>query len=73
MCDKHVSVLHPCSPFIPCPQVAASDKLPFVWKKAVFYVHTLEHPFGSNLDLAKHNPNKNFKLYPKATNLGNVP
>lgn len=36
------------------------------------YVLTLKHTFGSNLGLAKHNPDKNFKLYPKAINWGNV-
>ena len=36
------------------------------------YILTLKHTFGSNLGLAKHNPDKNFKLYPKAINWGNV-
>ncbi|CAJ1953465.1 unnamed protein product [Cylindrotheca closterium] len=51
-------------------QVADADDLPFGWKKAVSYVLTLEHPSGSNLSYAKRNPDKTFKLCPKAIDWG---
>ena len=51
-------------------QVADADDLPFGWKKAVSYVLTLEHPKGSNLGYAKRNPDKTFKLCPKAIDWG---
>lgn len=51
-------------------QVADADDLPFGWKKAVSYVLTLEHPSGSNLGYAKRNPDKTFKLCPKAIDWG---
>lgn len=51
-------------------QVADADELPFGWKKAVSYVLTLEHPSGSNLGYAKRNPDKTFKLCPKAIDWG---
>eukprot|EP00980_Cylindrotheca_fusiformis_P022947 scaffold9948_cov129-Cylindrotheca_fusiformis.AAC.15 len=51
-------------------QVADADDLPFGWKKAVSYVLTLEHPNGSNLSYAKRNPDKTFKLCPKAIDWG---
>lgn len=51
-------------------QVADADDLPFGWKKAVSYVLTLEHPRGSNLSYAKRNPDKTFKLCPKAIDWG---
>jgi ankyrin repeat protein len=44
--------------------------LPFGWKKAVSYVLTLEHPSGPNLSYAKRNPDKTFKLCPKAIDWG---
>lgn len=44
--------------------------MPFGWKKAVSYVLTLEHPSGSNLSYAKRNPDKTFKLCPKAIDWG---
>jgi ankyrin repeat protein len=51
-------------------QVADADDLPFGWKKAVSYVLTLEHPTGANLGYAKRNPDKTFKLCPKAIDWG---
>ena len=51
-------------------QVADADELPFGWKKAVSYVLTLEHPKGSSLGYAKRNPDKTFKLCPKAIDWG---
>ncbi|KAL3921142.1 MAG: hypothetical protein SGILL_002904 [Bacillariaceae sp.] len=51
-------------------QVADADDLPFGWKKAVSYVLTLEHPRGSNISYAKRNPDKTFKLCPKAIDWG---
>mmetsp|Transcript_71466 Transcript_71466/g.206909 ORF Transcript_71466/g.206909 Transcript_71466/m.206909 type:complete len:1607 (-) Transcript_71466:95-4915(-) len=51
-------------------QVADADDLPFGWKKAVSYVLTLEHPSGPNLSYAKRNPDKTFKLCPKAIDWG---
>lgn len=52
-------------------QVADADDLPFAWKKAVSYVLTLEHPTsGSTLSYAKRNPDKTFKLCPKAIDWG---
>mmetsp|Transcript_4195 Transcript_4195/g.6539 ORF Transcript_4195/g.6539 Transcript_4195/m.6539 type:complete len:1484 (+) Transcript_4195:144-4595(+) len=51
-------------------QVADADDLPFGWKKAVSYVLTLEHPSGGNLGYAKRNPDKTFKLCPKAIDWG---
>jgi hypothetical protein len=50
-------------------QVADADELPFGWKKAVSYVLTLEHP-SENLGYAKRNPDKTFKLCPKAIDWG---
>lgn len=52
-------------------QVADADDLPFGWKKAVSYVLTLEHPLaGAGLSYAKRNPDKTFKLCPKAIDWG---
>lgn len=51
-------------------QVADADDLPFGWKKSVSYVLTLEHPAGGNLSYAKRNPDKTFKLCPKAIDWG---
>eukprot|EP00557_Chaetoceros_sp_GSL56_P005659 CAMPEP_0176498276 /NCGR_PEP_ID=MMETSP0200_2-20121128/12225_1 /TAXON_ID=947934 /ORGANISM="Chaetoceros sp., Strain GSL56" /LENGTH=1545 /DNA_ID=CAMNT_0017896453 /DNA_START=217 /DNA_END=4854 /DNA_ORIENTATION=+ len=51
-------------------QVADADDLPFGWKKAVSYVLTLEHPHDANLGYAKRNPDKTFKLCPKAIDWG---
>jgi len=52
-------------------QVADADDLPFGWKKAVSYVLTLEHPQeGAGLSYAKRNPDKTFKLCPKAIDWG---
>jgi len=51
-------------------KVADADDLPFGWKKAVSYVLTLEHPSGSSLGYAKRNPDKTFKLCPKAIDWG---
>jgi Ankyrin repeats (3 copies)/MATH domain len=52
-------------------QVADADDLPFGWKKAVSYVLTLEHPTaGATLSYAKRNPDKTFKLCPKAIDWG---
>jgi len=51
-------------------QVADAEELPFGWKKAVSYVLTLEHPDGPNLGYAKRNPDKTFKLCPKAIDWG---
>ena len=56
--------------FCSCLQVADADDLPFGWKKAVSYVLTLEHPSGQNLSYAKRNPDKTFKLCPKAIDWG---
>jgi hypothetical protein len=52
-------------------QVADADDLPFGWKKAVSYVLTLEHPTNAaNKSYAKRNPDKTFKLCPKAIDWG---
>ncbi|KAG7356494.1 ankyrin repeat domain protein [Nitzschia inconspicua] len=51
-------------------QVADADDLPFGWKKAVSYVLTLEHPEGGGLSYAKRNPDKTFKMCPKAIDWG---
>jgi len=52
-------------------QVADADDLPFGWKKSVSYVLTLEHPDGGGtLSYAKRNPDKTFKLCPKAIDWG---
>ena len=51
-------------------QVADADDLPFGWKKAGSYVLTLEHPSGPNMGYAKRNPDKTFKLCPKAIDWG---
>ena len=63
-------------------QVADSDDLPFGWSKNVSYVLTLLHPssppssHGSSpttthpLNFAKRNPDKTFKLCPKAIDWG---
>jgi len=51
-------------------QVADADDLPFGWKKGVSYVLTLEHPSGPTLGYAKRNPDKTFKLCPKAIDWG---
>jgi MATH domain/Ankyrin repeats (many copies) len=51
-------------------QVADADDLPFGWKKSVSYVLTLEHPAGGSLSYAKRNPDKTFKLCPKAIDWG---
>jgi ankyrin repeat protein len=51
-------------------QVADAEELPFGWKKAVSYVLTLEHPNGGNLGYSKRNPDKTFKLCPKAIDWG---
>lgn len=51
-------------------QVADADDLPFGWKKAVSYVLTLEHPNGGTQSYAKRNPDKTFKLCPKAIDWG---
>jgi hypothetical protein len=51
-------------------QVADAEDLPFGWKKAVSYVLTLEHPDGGNRSYAKRNPDKTFKLCPKAIDWG---
>lgn len=51
-------------------QVADAEDLPFGWKKAVSYVLTLEHPQGGTLSYAKRNPDKTFKLCPKAIDWG---
>lgn len=51
-------------------QVADADDLPFGWKKAVSYVLTLEHPKGGSLSYAKRNPDKTFKMCPKAIDWG---
>jgi hypothetical protein len=51
-------------------QVANADDLPFGWKKAVSYVLTLEHPKNNTLSYAKRNPDKTFKLCPKAIDWG---
>ena len=51
-------------------QVADADDLPFGWKKQVSYVLTLEHPDGPKLGYSKRNPDKMFKLCPKAIDWG---
>jgi MATH domain/Ankyrin repeats (3 copies) len=51
-------------------QVADAEDLPFGWKKSVSYVLTLEHPTSSQLAYAKRNPDKTFKLCPKAIDWG---
>ena len=51
-------------------QVADADDLPFGWKKGVSYVLTLEHPTQPSLSYAKRNPDKTFKLCPKAIDWG---
>jgi len=51
-------------------QVADAEELPFGWNKAVSYVLTLEHPQGQSLGYAKRNPDKTFKLCPKAIDWG---
>lgn len=52
-------------------QVADAEDLPFGWKKAVSYVLTLEHPSGKEDDhFGKRNPDKTFKLCPKAIDWG---
>lgn len=51
-------------------QVADAEDLPFGWKKAVSYVLTLEHPNNPALSYAKRNPDKTFKLCPKAIDWG---
>ena len=51
-------------------QVADAEDLPFGWKKAVSYVLTLEHPKGGNYSYAKRNPDKTFKMCPKAIDWG---
>jgi MATH domain len=52
-------------------QVADAEDLPFGWKKAVSYVLTLEHPNNAaNMSYAKRNPDKTFKLCPKAIDWG---
>jgi MATH domain/Ankyrin repeats (many copies) len=51
-------------------QVADAEELPFGWKKAVSYVLTLEHPVSTAFSYAKRNPDKTFKLCPKAIDWG---
>lgn len=51
-------------------QVADSDGLPFGWSKSVSYILTLQHPTSPNLHYAKRNPDKTFKLCPKAIDWG---
>jgi len=51
-------------------QVADADALPFGWKKAVSYVLTLEYPDEMTKSYAKRNPDKTFKLCPKAIDWG---
>ena len=51
-------------------QVADAEDLPFGWKKSVSYVLTLEHPNGATFSYAKRNPDKTFKLCPKAIDWG---
>lgn len=51
-------------------QVADAEDLPFGWNKAVSYVLTLEHPQGAQLGYAKRNPDKTFKMCPKAIDWG---
>ena len=51
-------------------QVADADDLPFGWKKAVSYVLTLEHPTQASLSYTRRNPDKTFKLCPKAIDWG---
>ncbi|KAL7472551.1 hypothetical protein ACHAXS_012928 [Conticribra weissflogii] len=51
-------------------QVADAEDLPFGWNKAVSYVLTLEHPHGPSLGYAKRNPDKTFKMCPKAIDWG---
>jgi hypothetical protein len=50
-------------------QVAQAEDLPFGWKKTVSYVLTLEHP-QTELRYAKRNPDKTFKMCPKAIDWG---
>jgi MATH domain/Ankyrin repeats (many copies) len=50
-------------------QVAQAEELPFGWKKTVSYVLTLEHP-NPELRYAKRNPDKTFKMCPKAIDWG---
>ncbi len=50
--------------------MADAEELPFGWNKAVSYVLTLEHPQGQSLGYAKRNPDKTFKLCPKAIDWG---
>ena len=50
--------------------MADADDLPFGWKKAVSYVLTLEHPSGGTMSYAKRNPDKTFKMCPKAIDWG---
>ena len=51
-------------------QVADSESLPFGWKKNVSYILTLEHPTNSKCNFAKRNPDKTFKMCPKAIDWG---
>lgn len=51
-------------------QVADSETLPFGWSKSVSYILTLQHPTNSSLHYAKRNPDKTFKLCPKAIDWG---
>jgi hypothetical protein len=51
-------------------QVADAEDLAFGWKKNVSYVLTLEHPNGPSLGYTKRNPDKTFKLCPKAIDWG---
>jgi len=51
-------------------QVADAEDLTFGWKKNVSYVLTLEHPNGPTLGYTKRNPDKTFKLCPKAIDWG---
>lgn len=50
--------------------MADAEELPFGWNKAVSYVLTLEHPHGPSLGYAKRNPDKTFKMCPKAIDWG---
>jgi hypothetical protein len=51
-------------------QVSDAEELDFGWKKNVSYVLTLEHPNGPALGYTKRNPDKTFKLCPKAIDWG---
>ena len=52
-------------------QVADCASLPFGWRKNVSYVLTLEHPTNpEEKSFAKRNPDKTFKLCPKAIDWG---